>query len=133
MSIITDLTRMWMTRPVKPFAFRNEYDQVLPYEECRDLGLYVHIPFCKQLCSFCPYCRELYSDEKCSRYLDALIREIHMVGGQRKKRVTGLYFGGGTPALAAPPPPFCGINSRSILFLCKNTAGELTMKAFPLR
>lgn len=101
MSIITDLTRMWLTRSVKPFIFQNEYDQVLPYEECQDLGLYVHIPFCKQLCNFCPYCKELYSDEKCNQYLDALIREIHMVGGQQKKRATSLYFGGGTPALAA--------------------------------
>ncbi|MDE5748849.1 MAG: radical SAM protein, partial [Acetatifactor sp.] len=103
MSIFTDLTRMWLTRSVKPFIFRNEYDQVLPFEECRDLGLYVHIPFCKQLCGFCPYCKELYSQDKCNRYLDALIREINMVGGQfpGKKRATSLYFGGGTPALAA--------------------------------
>lgn len=101
MSIITDLTRMWLTRSVKPFIFRNEYDQVLPYEECQNLGLYVHIPFCKRLCGFCPYCKELYSEETCNRYLDALIREIHMVGGQQRKRATSLYFGGGTPALAA--------------------------------
>ena len=103
MSIITDLTRMWLTRSVKPFIFRNEYDQMLPFDACRDLGLYVHIPFCRQLCSFCPYCKELYSEQKCSRYLDALIREIHMIGGQHpgKKTATSLYFGGGTPALAA--------------------------------
>lgn len=101
MSIITDLTRMWLTRSAKPFIFRKEYDQVLPYEDCQNLGLYVHIPFCQQLCSFCPYCKELYSEEKCNRYLDALLREIHMVGGQQKKQATSLYFGGGTPALVA--------------------------------
>ena len=103
MSIITDLTRMWLTRSAKPFIFRNEYDQVLPYGDCRDLGLYVHIPFCKRLCGFCPYCKELYDRANCDRYLDALIREIHLVGGQRpgRKRATSLYFGGGTPALAA--------------------------------
>jgi len=103
MSMITDLTRMWLTRSVKPFRFQAEYDQVLPFEECQDLGLYVHIPFCRQLCSFCPYCKEIYTQEKCDRYLDALIREIHLVGGQLpgKKRTTSLYFGGGTPALAA--------------------------------
>lgn len=99
MSIITNLTRMWLTRSIKPFIFRNEYDQVLPYEDCQNLGLYVHIPFCQQLCSFCPYCKELYSEEKCNRYLDALLQEIHMVGGQQKKQATSLYFGGGTPAL----------------------------------
>lgn len=101
MSIITNLTRMWLTRSVKPFIFRSEYDQVLPYEDCQNLGLYVHIPFCQQLCSFCPYCKELYSEEKCNRYLDALLREIHMVGGQQKKQATSLYFGGGTPVLVA--------------------------------
>ena len=103
MSIVTDLTRMWLTRSVEPFRFRNEYDQALPFAQCQELGLYVHIPFCQRLCSFCPYCKEVYSPQRCDRYLDALLREIHLVGGQypRKKRVTSLYFGGGTPALAA--------------------------------
>ena len=101
MSVFMDLTRMWLTRSAKPFLFQNEFDSVLPFENCQDLGLYVHIPFCKQLCGFCPYCKELYTEEKSSRYLDALLQEIHMVGGQSKKRVTSLYFGGGTPALAA--------------------------------
>lgn len=103
MSIITELTRMWLTRSFRPFTFRREYDQTLPFQDCRDLGLYVHIPFCCRLCSFCPYCKEVYSPEQCARYLDALLREIHLTGGQlpRKKRVTSLYFGGGTPALAA--------------------------------
>ena len=103
MSIITDLTRMWLTRSIKPFTFRNEYDQVLPFEDCPDLGLYVHIPFCRTLCGFCPYCKEVYDPERMDRYLDALIREIHLVGGQYpgKKRATSLYFGGGTPTLAA--------------------------------
>ena len=102
MSIVTNLTRMWLTRSVKPFLFRNEYDQSLPFAQCQELGLYVHIPFCKRLCSFCPYCKEVYSPQRCGRYLDALIREIHLVGGQypQKKQATSLYFGGGTPALA---------------------------------
>lgn len=44
-----------------------------------------------------------YNKELCDRYLDALIREIHLVGNQisGKKQVTSLYFGGGTPALVA--------------------------------
>lgn len=103
MSIITNLTRMWLTRTVKPFTFTNEYDNKLPYSECEKLGLYVHIPFCRSICGFCPYCKVRYSQQECDRYVDALIKEIHHVGGQseEKKRVTSLYFGGGTPALAA--------------------------------
>ncbi len=103
MSMLTSLTRMWLTRSVKPFTFRNEYDRLLPYAECEDLGLYVHIPFCKRICNFCPYCKVRYSEEQCNRYIDALLQEIHLIGSQQpeKKKVTSLYFGGGTPALAA--------------------------------
>ena len=103
MSIITDLTRMYLTRSVHPFTFKSEFDQSLPFSTCENLGLYVHIPFCKSICDFCPYCKILYSKELCDRYIDALIREIHLVGGQHKgkKKATSLYFGGGTPALAA--------------------------------
>ena len=103
MSLITTLTRSWLTRSVKPFTFQNEYDPVLEYGGCDKLGLYVHIPFCKTVCGFCPYCKEVYREDVCSRYIDALIREIHLVGSRHpgKKRVTSLYFGGGTPALAA--------------------------------
>lgn len=102
MSLITNLTRMWLTRSVKPFTFKNEYDNRLPFEECSNLGLYVHIPFCRSICNFCPYCKVKYSEEKCNRYMDALIKEIRLVGRQStdKKEVTSLYFGGGTPALA---------------------------------
>ena len=51
----------------------------------------------------------VYSKEKCDRYVDTLLKEIHMVGDQQdavgdeealmKKKVTSLYFGGGTPVL----------------------------------
>lgn len=101
MSVITDLTRMWLTRSTKPFTFLNEYDEKLSYGDCENLGLYVHIPFCEKICSFCPYCKVLYSKEICDAYIDTLLQEIHMVGSryEGKKQVTSLYFGGGTPAL----------------------------------
>ena len=103
MGLITNITRSWLTRSAKPFTFRSEYDDVLPYGDCESLGLYVHIPFCRSICSFCPYCKTIWSAEKMDKYIDALLDEIRMVGGSHsgRKRVTSLYFGGGTPALAA--------------------------------
>ena len=103
MSILTNLTRMWLTRSAKPFIFKNEFDQHLPYSDCKGLGLYVHIPFCRNICSFCPYCKVKYSKDLCDRYIDALLQEIHLVSSQHhgKMKTTSLYFGGGTPALAA--------------------------------
>ena len=101
MSVITDLTRMWLTRSTQPFTFKSEYDALLPYEMCEGLGLYVHIPFCKSLCSFCPYCKTVYEKALCDRYIDALLREIELVCHGERREATSLYFGGGTPALAA--------------------------------
>ncbi len=102
MSVITTLTRMWLTKSFKPFTFKNEYDENLPIDECENLGLYIHIPFCKDICNFCPYCKVLYNEELCNDYVDALIQEIHLVCSsyKDKKNVTSLYFGGGTPVLA---------------------------------
>ena len=103
MGIITAFTRSWLTRSVRPFTFKNEYDQQLPYGDCDNLGLYIHIPFCKSICNFCPYCKVRYEEALCRQYIDALLEEIHIVGSQypQRKKVTSLYFGGGTPALAA--------------------------------
>lgn len=103
MSVITNMTRAWLTRSFRPFTFTNEYDPILSYQDCENLGLYIHIPFCKSICNFCPYCKVRYDETLCNRYIDALLQEIHMVGRQQKgrKTVTSLYFGGGTPALAA--------------------------------
>lgn len=102
MSLLTNLTRARLTRSWEPFTFKNEYDKILPYSECNNLWLYIHIPFCKTICNFCPYCKVKYEKDICNDYIDCLIKEIHLVGNQHKgkKETTSLYFGGGTPALA---------------------------------
>lgn len=101
MSIITTMTRNWLTRSVQPFHFKREFSNTLNYKEERNLGLYVHIPFCRTLCGFCPYCKVLYEKELAIKYVKALMKEIDLVGStyEGKKQVTSLYFGGGTPAL----------------------------------
>lgn len=104
MSAITTLTRAWLTRSWKPFVFTNQYDSLLCFQDTEKLGLYVHIPFCRSLCEFCPYCKVIYDRSLAEKYVDALLQEIDFVGrmnGSHKKTVTSLYFGDGTPALLA--------------------------------
>lgn len=107
MSYLTSLTRIWLTRTVQPFHFTNRCDAVLPYADTEGLGLYIHIPFCRTLCAFCPYCKTVYDPALAAEYVQALKREIAMVGSQSptRKKVTSLYFGGGTPALLAGEIP----------------------------
>lgn len=99
--IITSLARMWLTRSIRPFEFTNQNDKKIDFINTDSLGLYIHIPFCSSICSFCPYCKELYNTDKCNKYVDALIQEINIVGKTMKapKKITSVYFGGGTPAL----------------------------------
>ncbi len=102
MSIAT-AARVWLTRSFKPFEFKNEYDNQINFDDTENLGLYIHIPFCRSICNFCPYCKTIYNEELALRYTDALIQEIELVGKGRsgRKEVTSLYFGGGSPALLA--------------------------------
>lgn len=101
-NILINTTRMWLTKSIKPFKFNKEYDTRLEYKDAENLGLYIHIPFCRAICSFCPYCKVKYDKDVCDKYIDYLIEEIRLIGEQYKgkKRVTSLYFGGGTPCLA---------------------------------
>ncbi|MDR3270663.1 MAG: radical SAM protein [Peptococcaceae bacterium] len=103
MGFFTTATRSWLTRSTQPFTFTCNFDQALDYQSIHSLGLYVHIPFCKQICSFCPYCKQLYNCETAGYYVDALLREVHLVCAKQSgpKDVTSLYFGGGSPALLA--------------------------------
>src|SRR5690348_8018786 len=39
-------------------------------------ALYLHIPFCDTICSFCPFVKSVGSKERVSAYLDALLREL---------------------------------------------------------
>lgn len=99
--LLTSIIRMYLTRTFEPFHFKGKYTNRLLFENLQNLGLYVHIPFCRTLCSFCPYCKVLYNRETAAKYKTALLKEIDLAGQhlQNKKKVSDLYFGGGTPAL----------------------------------
>lgn len=71
----------------------------LSFENDRRMSFYIHIPFCKQLCSFCEYTRMLCPDENVQRdYLLAIDNDIEQFK-QRYKDIALLGFdiGGGTP------------------------------------
>lgn len=98
---LTSLMRIWLTRSFKAFRFKNIYSNSLEYADLENLGLYVHIPYCRSICSFCPYCKVIYNEKSAGEYKSALLKEIDLTGKHQtgKKEVTSLYFGGGTPVL----------------------------------
>ncbi len=66
------------------------------------LSLYIHIPFCNTVCYYCG-CNKIVTKQygKAAPYLELLLKEIDMVadrmGGDCRRLVTQLHFGGGTP------------------------------------
>src|SRR5262249_10769878 len=59
------------------------------------IGVYVHLPFCRVHCSYCPFA--ISTDiELQDRYVDALLREI--LCGAGNPAGDTVYFGGGTPS-----------------------------------
>jgi oxygen-independent coproporphyrinogen-3 oxidase len=64
------------------------------------LGLYLHIPFCDSICSYCHFNRGLLDATVKERYVAALEREIRAAGDGRTADT--IFFGGGTPSLLVP-------------------------------
>lgn len=57
---------------------------------------YIHIPFCKRICSYCDFAKVLYNSKTVSKYLDALDYEI--TSSYQNEELNTIYIGGGTPS-----------------------------------
>ena len=93
----------------------------------KSIGIYVHIPFCRSICMFCPYFRQvLRSREELSIYLNALLRELSLYGRVLRDldlSVVEIHVGGGSPSLV--PPEFYKkfLDSLSEFFIVKCGVG----------
>ncbi len=68
------------------------------FQDISEFGLYLHIPFCEQICPYCPYNKEIYHPEVAKMYTRAVKKEIDFYSGLfGDKPVTSFYIGGGTP------------------------------------
>ncbi len=59
-------------------------------------SVYIHVPFCKKICSYCDFCKVLYHDKWVKEYLNALEEEIKLK--YQKEIIKTIYIGGGTPS-----------------------------------
>ena len=64
----------------------------------QDLGLYLHVPFCRHPCFYCPYFKETYDEAKARAYARAVREEISFYASRLDgAAITDFYIGGGTP------------------------------------
>ena len=70
----------------------------------KDLGLYLHIPFCIQKCGYCDFLSASGTGEEKEAYVQALEKEIRSYGDFAKGyRVSTVFVGGGTPSCLEAP------------------------------
>lgn len=65
----------------------------------KKLGIYIHIPFCKQKCFYCDFVSYANQDKYFQKYVQALNKEVNNFIDNNEFEVQTIYIGGGTPSL----------------------------------
>ena len=63
----------------------------------KELGIYIHIPFCKQKCYYCDFVSFSNKEGYIEKYVETVKREIDSYD-LSKYNITTIYIGGGTPS-----------------------------------
>ncbi|MEG0018906.1 MAG: radical SAM family heme chaperone HemW [Oscillospiraceae bacterium] len=88
-----------------------------------ELGLYIHIPFCKKKCNYCDFYSLGGSDTVREEYIAGVVREIEKYPPFICRTV---YFGGGTPSLMSPVQV-----GKILSHLQIKSGAEITLEANP--
>lgn len=67
----------------------------------KDIGIYLHIPFCKQKCNYCDFTSFCNKDDLIKDYIECLKEEIRL-RSNLNYHVKTIYIGGGTPSYIKP-------------------------------
>jgi oxygen-independent coproporphyrinogen-3 oxidase len=93
-------------------------------------GIYIHIPFCKQACSYCDF-HFSTSLKKKNELIQALVKELELRKSEFKNTtVETIYFGGGTPSLLSLEEIQLMINAVYTNYSVINKP-EITLEANP--
>ncbi|MBU2598084.1 MAG: coproporphyrinogen III oxidase family protein [Actinobacteria bacterium] len=94
--IITRAIRRYLVGSRQEFIFKPIDDIKLPSIE--KIDMYIHIPFCKNKCPYCPYNKIMYDKNLVRPYLEAILAEIEQYYNRLGRiKITSIYIGGGTP------------------------------------
>ena len=95
------------------------------------LAIYVHWPFCRSLCPYCDFNSHVSDSVDHARWRTALLRELeHYAEVAGPRRVTSIFFGGGTPSLMAPETAAAVIEAVACRFTLSEDV-EITLEANP--
>lgn len=93
----------WNTDAFDRDAYLNRFTAGLASANADGLSLYVHLPYCESLCTYCGCNTRITVNHAVEQpYIDSLVREWHMyralfTAQGLKPRIREIHFGGGTP------------------------------------
>lgn len=95
------------------------------------LGLYIHWPFCLSKCPYCDFNSHVRERVDEPRFRAALLRELETLSARASgRRVTSVFFGGGTPSLMAAETVGAVLDRIAALFAVAADV-EVTLEANP--
>ena len=65
----------------------------------KKIGVYIHIPFCKQKCYYCDFISYANKEQYFDKYVQALIAEMSSFLDNNDVKIETIYIGGGTPSI----------------------------------
>lgn len=68
-------------------------------------GVYIHIPFCHQICNYCDFNKVFFKNQPVDEYIEAVGKEIAMAKSntpEQFKHIETIFIGGGTPTALSP-------------------------------
>jgi oxygen-independent coproporphyrinogen-3 oxidase len=98
-----------------------------------DIGLYIHIPFCRRRCHFCAFYLEIAQPDRMLLFHSALIQEISLYGRQGSldgRTLRSIYFGGGTPT-SLPAAQLVALLTQIRATWPTSLTAEVTVEAHP--
>lgn len=98
--LATRAARRYLTGPGQGWVFRPPARDWTPPHPKRT-SLYLHVPFCRNLCPYCPYTKVPYDETLVEPYTQAAVAEVDSwADAIGPAEITSIYVGGGTPTLA---------------------------------
>ena len=97
------------------------------------LGLYLHIPFCRQRCDFCAFYLEIHRADRAETFVRSLTHEIALSSQQHVEAgrpIQSVYLGGGTPTVL-PVAQLNAILSEIQKHFSLASDCEITVEAHP--
>jgi oxygen-independent coproporphyrinogen III oxidase len=98
--LVTTVARRHLVGPRQRWVFERPDPDWTPQRVERS-SLYLHVPFCRNCCPYCPYTKVGYEERLIEPYTEAALLEVdRWADTVGPTEITSAYIGGGTPTLA---------------------------------